>query len=193
MGIMTSWQHENGETGWGAAGGRSALSVPALLAFVPRPDSFSFLAPAHPFWCYMGECCSRAELGEIPMMDDQTVPPTKCHCGPFGMIYAVVGNIHFGIIVIASILYVPSRFFTHLLTCTTSFLPQSRNRSISLPLPASFARVSFPPSFGIIGTIKPLIILTTIHMILNFAIGMVQSGSRLHWPASKTFLPCLPL
>lgn len=45
-GIMTSWEHENGETGQ-SGDGAVFCSVPALLAFVPRPDSFSAHTSAH--------------------------------------------------------------------------------------------------------------------------------------------------
>lgn len=39
------------------------------------------------------------------MADEASVPPAKCHCGPLGLFHFVVGNIHFGIIVVAAIMY----------------------------------------------------------------------------------------
>lgn len=57
--------------------------------------------------CEMRECWSRVTEGEMPIVDGSEATPTKCR-GPWGVVYAVFGNINFNIVLAASILYVVS-------------------------------------------------------------------------------------
>lgn len=53
----------------------------------------------------MGECYSRVGPGETAIVDGSEASPTRCRCGRFGTVSAVLGNINFNILLVGAILY----------------------------------------------------------------------------------------